>query len=360
MEEALQLARKVLGWVSPNPAVGAVIVNGEEIVGWGYTQPPGSAHAEIMALDDAGEKARGGILYVTLEPCCHQGRTPPCTMAIINAGITQVHMAMLDPNPLVNGKGKEELERAGIRVFVGDGMEEASRINEAFTKYITTGLPFVTVKYAMSLDGKIATRSGDSRWISNEDSRRHVHCLRGMSDAIMVGVNTLLHDDPQLTSRIEGMDGKVGIQPLRVIVDACGRTPSNARVFTEPGSTIVAVGERVGLDNKRALAEAGAEVLELPSKQEKVELEALLKSLGEREVTSVMVEGGATLLGSLFDAKLVDKVIVYVAPIVVGGENALSAVAGSGVDKITEAVNLKDIEVKTLANDVMISGYIRD
>ena len=201
MERAICLAKLALGQVSPNPAVGAIVVRDGVIVGQGYTQPPGSWHAEVMALNQAGEQARGAVMYVTLEPCCHYGRTPPCTQALIAAGISEVHLAMLDPNPLVCGRGKAELEKAGIRTYLGEHEAEAREINEAYTKYITTGLPFVTAKFAMSLDGKIATKTGDSRWISGREARRYVHYLRYTSDAIMAGVNTILADDPQLTSR---------------------------------------------------------------------------------------------------------------------------------------------------------------
>ena len=203
MERAISLAKLALGQVSPNPAVGAVIVKDDDVIGQGYTQPPGSSHAEIMALKEAGERARGAVMYVTLEPCCHYGRTPPCTKAIIAAGIKEVHAAMIDPNPLVNGKGLKELEKAGIKTFLGEHADDASEIIESYVKFITTGRPFVTIKFAMSLDGKIATRSGDSKWISSDESRRYVHFLRYTSDAVMVGVNTVLIDDPQLTSRCQ-------------------------------------------------------------------------------------------------------------------------------------------------------------
>ncbi|MBN1862920.1 MAG: bifunctional diaminohydroxyphosphoribosylaminopyrimidine deaminase/5-amino-6-(5-phosphoribosylamino)uracil reductase RibD, partial [Dehalococcoidales bacterium] len=213
MAQALSLARLALGQVSPNPAVGAVVVRDGEVVGQGYTRPPGLDHAEKVALKQAGERAHGGVMYVTLEPCCHQGRTPPCTRAIIGAGIAEVHLANLDVNPQVSGKGKDELERAGIRVVVGECQAEASQLNEAYAKFITEGVPFVTVKFAMSLDGKIATRSGDSRWISGELSRKRVHNLRYIADAVMVGVGTVLADDPRLTARCCGKGGVLKKQP---------------------------------------------------------------------------------------------------------------------------------------------------
>jgi len=211
MEQALSLAKLALGQVSPNPAVGAVVVRNDVVAGQGYTQPPGLWHAEVLALKQAGDQARGGTMYVTLEPCCHYGRTPPCSQAIIAAGITEIHLAMLDANPLVSGRGKDELEREGIKVYVGEHEAEAIQINEAYTKFITTGMPFVTVKFAVSLDGKIATKSGDSKWISGGEARRYVHNLRYATDAIMAGVNTVLVDDPQLTARcVVAREGQPG------------------------------------------------------------------------------------------------------------------------------------------------------
>jgi len=360
MEQALSLARLALGQVSPNPAVGAVVVKDDVVVGQGYTQPPGSWHAEVLALKQAGGKARGGMMYVTLEPCCHYGRTPPCSQTIIAAGITEVHLAMLDPNPLVSGRGKDELEREGIKVYVGEHEEEAKEINEAYTKFITTGMPLVTAKFAVSLDGKIATKRGDSRWISGEEARKYVHNLRYASDAVMAGVNTVLIDDPRLTSRCSGRGGTARKQPLRVIVDGKGHTPLTARVFSEPGKTLVALGRLVTPEEKAAFAQVGAELVELPSAGRLVDLERLLKALGERGITSVLVEGGETLLGSLFDCGLVDKVIAFVAPIIIGGKEAKTAVGGNGVDKVVDSFRLKRIRLEKFGDDLMVSGYVKE
>ncbi len=358
MEQAISLAKLALGQVSPNPAVGVVVVKDGVVVGQGYTQPPGSAHAEVVALKQAGEKAQGGTMYVTLEPCSHYGRTPPCSQAIIAAGITEVHLAMLDPNPVVSGKGKAELEREGIKTYAGEHEEDAREINEAYTKYITTEMPFVTVKFAMSLDGKIATKSGDSKWISGSEARRYVQCLRYITDAIMVGVNTILVDDPQLTYRCGDKGGKARKQPLRVIVDSQGRTPPTARVFSGPGKVLLALGKHVKPAEKKAFTEVGAELLELPSEEGLVDLERLLKALAEREITSVLVEGGGILLGSLFDRKLVDKVIAFVAPVIIGGEDAKTAVGGKGVDKMVDSIKLKRVSVGNCDQDLMFSGYV--
>lgn len=297
-------------------------------------------------------------MYVTLEPCCHHGRTPPCTQAVIAAGISEVHLAMLDPNPLVSGKGKDELEREGIKVFVGEHEEDAREINEAYTKYITTGIPFITAKFAMSLDGKIATRTGDSRWITGDEARRYVHYLRHTADAIMVGVNTVLADDPQLTCRCGDRGGKIKKQPLRVVVDSKGRTPLEARVFSEPGKALVALGKNIRPDKEQAFNKIGAELLRLPSEEGLVNLEELLKALGKREITSVLVEGGGIILGSLFDRGLVDKVVAFIAPIIIGGKEAKTAVAGKGVDKVVDSIKLGRVSIRNFDKDIMISGYV--
>ena len=359
MGRALSLARLALGQASPNPAVGAVVIKKGTVVGQGYTQPPGSHHAEALALKQAGETARGSVMYVTLEPCSHHGRTPPCTEAIISAGIRGVHMAMLDPNPVVSGRGKDQLEKKGIKTYLGEDAEEAQEINEAYIKFITTGLPFVTAKFAISLDGKIATRRGNSRWISGPEARRYVHCLRYTSDAIMAGANTVLADDPHLTTRCSG--GKGGTarkQPLRVIVDGEGRTPLTARVFNEPGETVLALGRAAQPKEKAAFTEAGAEILELPATEGQVDLGKLLEELGKRGITSVMVEGGGILLGSLFDQGLVDKVIAFIAPVIIGGAEAKTAVAGRGVDQVADSFRLEGMKAEKLGDDLMVSGYV--
>ncbi len=353
------MAVLALGHVSPNPAVGCVIVKDGTVVGKGYTQPPGQAHAEIVALNEAGDKARGAVLYTTLEPCCHHGRTPPCTKAIIDAGIKDVHAAMLDPNPIVNGKGKAELEKAGIPVTVGEGIETAREITATYTKFITTGEPFVTAKFAMSLDGKIATRTGDSKWISSEESRRFVHYLRYTADAILVGVNTVMTDNPQLTFRACARGGIAKRQPLRVIADATGLTPISARIFHEPGSVLMAVGEKIDPVKKQGYLDAGADVIVLPSKRGLVDLAVLFKTLGARQVSNVLVEGGSTVLGSVFDAGLVDKVVVFVAPIIIGGKQATTAVGGKGTAEMVNALKLDNVKSRFFNGDVMISGYVR-
>ncbi len=359
MEQTLSLAKLALGQVSPNPAVGAVVVKNDILVGQGYTQPPGSSHAEVVALQQAGEQARGSVMYVTLEPCCHYSRTPPCTQEIIAAGIAEVHLAMLDPNPLVSVRGKDELEKKGVKVYMGEQEEEAKEINEAYTKFIATRMPFVTAKFAISLDGKIATRSGDSKWISGDEARKYVHTLRYAADAVMTGVNTVLIDDPHLTCRFGGgRGGTARKQPLRVVVDGRGRTPLTANVFSEPGRTLLALGKLLLPEEARAFTQAGAEILELPSEEGVVDLEKLLKALGEREITSILVEGGGTLLGSLFDQGLVDKVIAFISPVILGGKEAKTAVGGKGVDKVVDSVKLQRVRVERFDGDLMVSGYV--
>ena len=359
MECALSLAGLALGYTSPNPAVGAVVVRDGLIVGFGHTQPPGSVHAEIMALRQAGSRAKGATMYVTLEPCCHHGRTPPCTQAIIDADIAEVHVSLVDPNPLVSGKGLKALKAAGIKTVVGQYEDKAGELNEGYIKYITTGIPFVIAKFAMSLDGKIATRTGDSKYISSDESLKFVHYLRHIVDAVMVGANTVLADDPQLSARgASGKGGKTKLQPLRVIVDGRGRTPTSAKIFKEPGNTLVAVAKPLNAKAKESFKKTGAELIELPAEKGIIDLKELLAVLGKREVTSVLVEGGSGLFGSLFDSGLVDKVLAFVSPMIIGGDEAKSAVGGNGTRKIADALRLKRVKMLEFGDNVLISGYV--
>jgi len=360
MECALSLSRLAVGYASPNPAVGAVIVKGGIAIGMGYTQPAGSDHAEIMALRQASEMARGATMYVTLEPCSHYGRTPPCTQAIIDSGISEVHIALLDPNPQVSGRGVSKLNEAGIKTSIGEYQQEAYEINEAYIKHITTGLPFVIAKFAMSLDGKIATKTGDSKWITNNEARKYVHNLRHTMDAIMVGANTVVIDNPHLTAR--GCGGKGGVkkaQPLRLIVDSKGKVPLNAHIFDPPGGLLIAVVKPLDPVRKKVFTQAGAEVMELPSRDGLVDIEVLLKFLGKRGIVNIMVEGGSKLFGSLFDRGLVDKVIAFISPVIIGGSTATSAVGGNGVSKITEALHLSQVNIKNFGDNILVNGYVK-
>ncbi len=356
MLRALQLARRGRGRTSPNPMVGAVLVKKGRVVGEGFHPRAGEPHAEIFALRQAGENAKGATLYVTLEPCNHYGRTPPCTKAIIAADVAEVHMAMLDPNPLVAGGGKKELEAAGIRTVVGEHENEAKKLNEVFLHWVTTGRPFIIAKFAMSLDGKIATRTGESRWITGSEARRYGHELRDQVDAILVGVNTIISDDPQLTTRLDGEDVR---HPLRIILDSRGRAPLTARVFDPelPGRTLVITTDAMPKDTHQALTNKGIEVLVLPADKGQVDLSALLYALGAREVTSVLVEGGSSVLGNFFAHRLVDKVLAFIAPMIIGGQKALTAVGGLGVDRLADAWRLEEVEVTQVGADLLITGY---
>ncbi len=357
MARALDLARGALGTTSPNPTVGAVIVAPDgTVAGEGFTQPPPGPHAEVVALRQAGERARGGTLYVTLEPCPHQGRTPPCTDAIIAAGIAEVHYAMADPDPKVNGGGRRALEAAGIRVVAGEGEAEARRINEAFIKHRTRGLPFVIAKFAASLDGRIAAASGDSLWVSGPETRRWAHRLRSQVDAILVGSATVLVDDPLLTARDED-DRDLDRQPLRVVVDTRGRAPPMARVFSAPGRTLIATGPDSPAAWRASLEAQGAEVLPLPTHGDHADLLALLQALARRDVLSVLVEGGGVILGGFFDRALVDKLHAVIAPIVIGAADAPAAVAGRGAYRMADALRLRDIAVERLGEDILVTGY---
>ena len=356
MSRAVELAREALGRSSPNPPVGAVIVRDGRIVGEGSTMPRGQDHAEVVALRQAGDDARGAALYTTLEPCCHFGRTPPCTRAIVQAGIAEVHAALIDPNPLVNGAGMAELRAAGVQSHLEE-CDEASEVAEAYVRYVTTGLPYVIAKFAMSVDGKIASVSGDSKWITSEEARCHARVLRGKVDAVVVGIETALSDDPRLTAR--DMDGNnIDRQPLRVIIDSSGRTPPDCQLFREPGPVMVAVANAPE-ERTAGLCAAGAQVVPVPSEDGTVDLQALLSALGEREITSVMVEGGGRLVGSLFDLGLIDKVIAYIAPVVLGGRESPTPVAGAGAATMEEAMRLMRTRVEVIGEDVVMTGYVR-
>lgn len=361
MARALELAEMAKGTTGNNPAVGAVLVKAGNIIGEGATQPPGQAHAEVVALRQAGEQARGATAYVTLEPCCHFGRTPPCTDALIAAGVEEVHMAVLDPNPLVAGGGRAALESAGVRTFVGERERDARRSMEAWLTYIQKGRPLVTAKYAMSLDGKIATSSGDSKWITGTEARLLAHRLRAESGSVVVGVNTVILDDPELTARDEN-GRRLSRQPLRVILDSCGRIPLSSKVLSGdlPGKTLVVMGPAADREKRAEVERRGATAVVVPIVNGRVSIDAVLRNLaGEWEVTSAFVEGGGTLLGSFFDQGLVDKVVAFVAPKVIGGERALGPVGGAGAPDMKSVVGLTDVNWIRAGDDIMVTGYVR-
>ena len=351
MQRALALAWRGVGKTSPNPAVGAVLVRKGRVIGAGWHKRAGGPHAEIFAL--RGVNARSATLYVTLEPCCTWGKTPPCTDAIIAAGVKRVVVAALDPNPKHDGRGLKVLRRAGIRVESGLLAVEAAAMNEAFNKWVTTGMPFVIAKAAMSLDGKIATRTGDSKWITSEAARREAHKLRAGVDAVMVGANTVIRDNPQLTVR-HGVRGK---QPWRVVVDARGRTPPSAKLFnvTHRKRTIVLTTKLAPVRWRRHLALLGTDVVIIKKTERRVDLQAALRALGEMNVTSVLVEGGSELLGSFFDARMVDKVALFYAPVVIGGRDAAMVVAGEGAATVGKAVRLTDCCWRQIGKNEMLA-----
>lgn len=358
MARALELARRADHRTSPNPMVGSVVLDqAGELAGEGYHRAPGQPHAEREALDEAGPRARGGTIYSNLEPCSHQGRTGPCTEAIIAAGIRRVITATVDPDAKVSGRGIEALRRAGIEVQVGIMEAEAERLNEFYMKHRRTGRPLVTAKFAISLDGKIATRTGESRWITGEPARAHAHLLRHIHDAVLVGVNTVIKDDPLLTAR-PAIDNPR--QPLRVVVDSSGRTPVAARLLKDTGAgVLVATTAAAPATSLEQLRGAGAEVAVLAStEQGHADLAELLDLLGARPILSVLVEGGGELLGSFFDRRLVDSVHAYIAPTLFGGTGAPGPIGGEGVARIEESLRLRDMETMALGEDLLISGHV--
>lgn len=350
MREALNLAKKGMGGVSPNPMVGAVIVKNGRVVGKGYHQKAGEPHAEINALKEAKSAAEDATIYVTLEPCAHFGRTGPCADALIDAKLKRVVVAMTDPNPKVAGKGIEKLKNAGIEVHIGVLEDDAARLNEVFCKWITTGLPFVNLKMAMTLDGKIATKTGESKWITGEKSRLRGYELRSAADAIMVGINTVIADNPSLTARIPN-----GINPLRIILDSAGKIPLNSKVLTDnEAKTIVVVAENAQTQNIKNIENSGAEVIICG--KEKVDIKNLLKTLGKREITSLLVEGGGEIHYSFIERKLFDRIYAFIAPKILGGKNSRLAVAGAGFDSLDDAALLENVEVSRLGEDILITA----
>ncbi|NLZ27999.1 MAG: bifunctional diaminohydroxyphosphoribosylaminopyrimidine deaminase/5-amino-6-(5-phosphoribosylamino)uracil reductase RibD [Firmicutes bacterium] len=356
MWTVLDLARKGRGLTNPNPMVGAVVVKNGEVVSTGYHGYAGGPHAEYIALQKAGEKARGATLYANLEPCCHRGKTPPCVESIHAAGISKVVVAMKDPNPIVNGKGINWLREKGVKVKVGVLEDKARRLNEVFIKYITTRRPFVIVKAAMSFDGKIATREGDSRWITGKKSRQMAHQLRNRADAIIVGINTISRDDPVLTTRLTDREGR---DADRIILDSRARLPLDAKVInpSSRATTIVAATEAASPERCGKLRERGVEVLLLPAKGGRVSLEALMIELGKRKYSSLLVEGGGTVNYSFLEENLIDKIYLFLAPIIFGGQSAPTPFAGEGIDVLKKAWMVSNLDLKQYDEDLLLIGY---
>lgn len=359
---ARDLAGLAVGRTSPNPPVGAVVVRDGVVLGEGYTQPPGSAHAEVVALSQIGPEADGADLYVTLEPCCHFGRTPPCTDSIIAAGVRRVFVAAIDPFPAVNGGGVAALRHAEVEVVVDPPNPAVERLNRPFFHRVRTGRPFVTAKWAMTLDGKTATRSGDSRWVSSAESRRLVHQERDASDAIVVGSGTALADDPALTIRLEPSDQvrpPRTAPPWRVVLDTRGQTSADSRLLREAdGRALIFVGNDVAEDRIHLLRAAGADVVVTPTTAGHVDLDTVLDELARRGVVRLLLEGGGAVAGAFFTRGYVDRVLAFVAPKLVGGRDAPTPLGGFGLERMTDALRLDDVTYQALGNDLVVDGYV--
>lgn len=356
MRLALELAERGRGKVNPNPMVGAVIVKENRVIGKGFHECYGEAHAEVNAFLNANEDVEGSTLYVTLEPCSHHGKTPPCVDKIIHKKIKKVVIGSLDPNPLVSGKGVKKLIDAGIEVITGVLEDECKELNRVFMKYIVEKKPFVIMKTAMSLDGKISTKTGESKWITSYESRKCVHQLRDKVKGIMVGVNTIIADNPELTCRIEN-----GNNPIRIIVDSKLRIPVESKVLENQNlaKTIVATTNYADRTKKDEIEKKGVKVLIIKSLEERVDLQELMLQLGQENIDSILLEGGGTLNFSALKQGIVDKVQVYIAPKIIGGENSKAPVGGSGIEYLVDAFNLDNIKSKMIGEDILIEGYIR-
>ena len=354
MRRALRLAEKGRGRTSPNPMVGAVLVKDGKTVGEGYHVKAGEPHAEILALGKAGDQAKGATLYLNLEPCTHYGKTPPCAPAVIEAGVDKVVVGMEDPNPLVKGKGVASLKQAGLDVSVGTLENECRKLNEAFCKYILQGEPFVILKVAATLDGKLATRNGESKWITGEDSRRFVHRLRNQVDGVVVGIGTVLKDDPMLTARI-----RRGRDPYRIILDSRLRVSEKAKVIDlDPSKTIIATTGMAPREKIEILEKKGVRILIIDSKLGKVDLKACLIKLGELGMTSLLVEGGNQINGSFLDENLIDKILLFFSPKLIGDPLAPGIFSGAGVASLKEAISIKDLKVRKMGEDLLFEGYL--
>jgi diaminohydroxyphosphoribosylaminopyrimidine deaminase/5-amino-6-(5-phosphoribosylamino)uracil reductase len=355
MRRALELAARGQGFVEPNPMVGCVIVQGDQVVGEGWHERFGGPHAEIKAIRAAGEQASGATMYVTLEPCCHHGKTPPCGRAVIEAGLKRVVIAQRDPHAKVDGGGLKELREASLNVELGTLEQEAKRLTAPYLKLIEKGQPWVIAKWAMSLDGKIATNRGDSKWISNEQSRAIVHQLRGRVDAVVVGRGTVEADDPLLTARPPGAR-----TAIRVVLDSNASISLDSQLVQTAREVplLISAGSDAPAEKVSRLNELGCEVIQHSSKNEFFQLGHILSELGNRQLTNILVEGGATLLGTFVFARHVDEVHVFIAPRIIGGEHAPSAVKGVGFERIMDSLQLEDPQVDQLGGDIYVHGRV--
>jgi len=357
MNLAYGLAEKGLGWTSPNPCVGAVVVRGNRIVGHGHHEGAGKPHAEIIALGRAARLARGATLYVTLEPCVHWGRTPPCVDTVLAAGLRRIVVSAIDPNPLVAGRGIERIRAAGRRLTTGVLAARHARLNEAYDKYIRRKIPFITLKAAVSLDGRMATRAGDSRWISTAASRDYVHLVRGEQDAILVGIATALRDDPRLTVRHPNWPGK---RITRVILDPGLRLPPSAGIFStrENGPIMIFAGPAGPEKAAEALARRGADVVRVPASGDRLDLHRVLAELGRREISSVLVEGGGTIATAFLEGRLADKILLAVSPRLIGGTKAIPLFGGEGPARLADSLGLGRVSSFRLGGDLIVEGYL--
>jgi len=358
MKRAIVLAKKGKGYTNPNPMVGAVIVKDDVIIGEGYHEKYGKAHAEVNAFNNCTIDPKGATMYVTLEPCAHHGNTPPCAEKIVEKKIKKVVVGLVDPNPLVNHKGIEILEKAGIKVVTGILSEEIKEMNEIFYHFIQKKTPFVIMKTAMSLDGKIATKTGDSKWISNEKARYFGHELRHEVSGILVGINTVLTDNPQLTTRLKDKKGK---DPHRIILDSTLRIPLNSKILSlaSDAKTIIATTEKASKEKIARLESLGVQVISTESKNNQVDLEALMKILGSYNIDSLLIEGGGTVNYSFLRNNLVHKIYTFIAPMIIGGNEAKTPVSGEGISFISEAIYLKSFETKHVDNNLLIIGKLK-
>lgn len=350
MRRAIRLAQRGAGWVSPNPMVGAVIVKGDRILAEGYHRRFGGDHAEVDAMKRAQEPLQGATMYVNLEPCCHWGKTPPCVEAIVRAGIREVVIANLDPNPLVAGKGVKFLEEHGVKVRTGVLEAEGRTLNRAYFKYHEEGMPLITAKWAQSIDGRIATSTGDSHWISSEGARRYAHRLRALHDAVLVGIGTVLADDPQLTVRLVR-----GRNPLRVVLDSQLQTPLEAKVLGAEAPTLIVTTSKADQGKAKALRDRGVEVVE--KGEDRVDLKGLLEELVQRQVLSILVEGGREVLTSFLREGLVDRVVVVVAPKILG--TGIEAIGDLGLRSIKDAFGIQELRVKRIGPDWVFEGWLK-
>ena len=357
MERAIELAKMGWGRTNPNPLVGAVLVKDGRIIAEGFHRALGQSHAEVDALKNAVEDVAGSTLYVNLEPCSHYGRTPPCAKAIIDAKINKVVVAMVDPNPKVSGRGLKMLRDAGIEVEVCVLENEALKLNEIFINYIVKKKPFVIMKSAVTLDGKIATASGDSKWITGEEARNYVHVIRDRVSAIMVGINTVLKDNPSLTTRRIDKEGK---DPVRIIVDSEGKLPEDSNVVNSDSKAgvILATTSRIPADKEERLAKKGVKIIKTDGIDKGVNLELLMDELYKLEIDSVLLEGGGTLNSSAIRSGIVNKVMYFIAPKIIGGKNAPTSVEGDGADRMNNALMVRDISVRKFGDDILLEGYI--